>query len=102
MEQEKQIAKKIGFIGQGWIGKHYADDFESRGFSVVRYAKENGHEGNAGLIQECDIVFIAVPTPTTPEGFDDHIVREVIKLVGKGKGAIIKSTVMPGTTVAIQ
>ena len=29
---------KIGFIGQGWIGKHYADDFEQRGFDVVRYA----------------------------------------------------------------
>lgn len=102
MEPEKKIAKKIGFIGQGWIGKHYADDFESRGFPVVRYAKEGGHEGNAALIQECDIVFIAVPTPTTPEGFDDHIVREVIKLVGKGKIAIIKSTILPGTTVSIQ
>lgn len=94
--------KKIGFIGQGWIGKNYADDFEARGFSTVRYAKENGHEGNAGLIQECDIVFIAVPTPTTPEGFDDSIVREVVKLVGKGKTAVIKSTILPGTTASIQ
>ena len=30
----------IGFIGQGWIGKNYADDFEKRGFDVVRYSKE--------------------------------------------------------------
>lgn len=94
--------KKIGFIGQGWIGKHYADDFEARGFSVVRYAKENGHEGNAEKISECDIVFIAVPTPSTPEGFDDSIVREVVKLVGKGKVAVIKSTIVPGTTLSIQ
>ena len=28
--------KKIGFIGQGWIGQNYADDFERRGFEVVR------------------------------------------------------------------
>ncbi len=106
MKPKKTIGKTksplCGFIGQGWIGKNYADDFESRGFSIVRYAKENGHEGNAELIRECDIVFIAVPTPTTPAGFDDHIVREVVKLVGKGKTAIIKSTILPGTTASIQ
>lgn len=102
MDTKNKIAKKIGFIGQGWIGKNYADDFESRGFSVVRYAKENGHEGNGELIRECDIVFIAVPTPTRPEGFDDSIVREVVKLVGKGKVAVIKSTIVPGTTASIQ
>ena len=27
----------IGFIGQGFIGKNYADDFEERGFEVIRY-----------------------------------------------------------------
>ena len=32
--------KKIGFIGQGWIGKHYANDFEMRGFETVRYGLE--------------------------------------------------------------
>lgn len=99
---QNQNQKKIGFIGQGWIGKHYANDFEARGFSVVRYAKENGHERNAEKIRECDIVFIAVPTPSTPKGFDDSIVREVVKLVGKGKVAIIKSTIVPGTTASIQ
>ncbi len=30
---------KIGFIGQGWIGKNYADDFEHRGYRVVRYSR---------------------------------------------------------------
>jgi 3-hydroxyisobutyrate dehydrogenase-like beta-hydroxyacid dehydrogenase len=25
---------KIGFIGQGWIGKNYADDFEERGMEL--------------------------------------------------------------------
>lgn len=97
-----ETKKKIGFIGQGWIGRNYSDDFEARGFSVVRYAKEKGLEENAVRIQECDIVFIAVPTPSTPEGFDDSIVREVIKLVGKGKVAVLKSTIVPGTTTSIQ
>jgi hypothetical protein len=92
------MQKRIGFIGQGWIGKHYADDFEARGFEVTRYAMEEPHNGNKEKIKECDIVFIAVPTPTTPRGFDDSIVREVLKNIGEGKTAIIKSTILPGTT----
>jgi UDPglucose 6-dehydrogenase len=92
----------IGFIGQGWIGKHYADDFESRGYEVVRYALEEPYRANKSRIPACDIVFIAVPTPTTPAGFDDSIVREAVELVGAGKVAVVKSTVVPGTTAAIQ
>jgi UDPglucose 6-dehydrogenase len=94
--------KKIGFIGQGWIGKNYADDFEERGYQVIRYAIEEPYLQNREKIAECDIVFIAVPTPTTASGFDDSIVRGVIKLVGCGKIAVVKSTILPGTTESIQ
>ncbi len=93
---------KIGFIGQGWIGSNYANDFEARGYAPVRYALESEFAHNKDKIAECDIVFIAVPTPTTPEGFDDSIVRAVITLVGEGKTAVIKSTITPGTTASIQ
>lgn len=88
----------LGFIGQGWIGRNLADHFEERGFPVVRYAKEPEFEGNKDAVGKCDIVFIAVPTPSTPEGFDDGILRSVLPLVGKGKTAVIKSTILPGTT----
>ncbi len=94
--------QKIGFIGQGWIGKHYADNFEERGYNVVRYSLEEPYIKNKDKIAECDIVFIAVPTPTTPRGFDDRIVREAIKLVGEGKIAVIKSTILPGATESVQ
>lgn len=94
--------KKIGFIGQGWIGKHYADDFETRGYEVVRYSQEDPYIQNKEAIADCDIVLIAVPTPTTSEGFDCSIVDNVINLVGKGKTAVIKSTILPGTTEMIQ
>jgi len=94
--------KKIGFIGQGWIGKNYADDFEKRGFKVVRYSLEDEHNGNKEAIAECDIVFIAVPTPTTPKGFDDSIIKSVMPLIGIGKIAVLKSTLLPGTTQKIQ
>ncbi len=94
--------KKIGFIGQGWIGKNYADDFENRGHEVVRYSLEEPHVNNGDKVGECEIVFIAVPTPTTPKGFDDRILRDAISKVGKGKTAVIKSTILPGTTESIQ
>ncbi len=93
---------KIGFIGQGWIGKNYADDFENRGYEVVRYSLEEPYILNKEKIPECDVVFIAVPTPTTTKGFDASIVRSALQLVGKGKIAVIKSTILPGTTDALQ
>lgn len=105
MSKNAQSPKKkplIGFVGQGYIGKNYADDFEARGFGVIRYALENGYEKNRDRIKECDIVFIAVPTPTTPKGFDDSIIRKVVKLVGLGKIVVVKSTILPGTAKSLQ
>ncbi|HWP61422.1 MAG TPA: hypothetical protein VN495_02370, partial [Candidatus Paceibacterota bacterium] len=99
------MAKKkplIGFVGQGWIGKNYADDFERRGYKTVRYALEAPYRNNKQKVAEADIVFIAVPTPTTPKGFQDAIVRDAVANVGKGKIAVIKSTLVPGTTRSIQ
>lgn len=93
---------KIGFVGQGWLGKHYADVFEMMGYEVIRYAKEPEYVENKDRISECDIVFICVPTPSTKDGIDDSIVREAVGLVGKGKSAVIKSTVLPGSTRSIQ
>ncbi|TSC60922.1 MAG: UDPglucose 6-dehydrogenase, partial [Parcubacteria group bacterium Athens0416_74] len=92
----------VGFIGQGFIGKNYADDFERRGYTVVRYALEEPYVANRDKIKDCDFVLIAVPTPTTPSGFDYSIVRSAISLVGKGKVAVIKSTIVPGTTKELQ
>ena len=93
---------RIGFIGQGYVGKNYADDFERRGFQVVRFALEKPYRDNKDGIRECDILFIAVPTPTTPEGFDDSVVRDAIALAGAGRTVIVKSTVVPGTTKSFQ
>jgi len=98
----KNTKPTIGFIGQGWIGKNYADNFEERGYTVIRYSQEEPYIKNKEKIAKCDIVFIAVPTPTTPKGFSDAILRKVLPLVGKGKIAVIKSTLLPGTTAKLQ
>ena len=100
--KKKSARPVIGFVGQGYIGKNYADNFEARGFRVERYSKEEPYIRNASLIRACDIVFIAVPTPTTPRGFDSSIVAEALTHIGPGKIAVIKSTVLPGTSRQLQ
>jgi nucleotide sugar dehydrogenase len=98
----KKSEQPIGFIGQGWIGKNYANDFEARGFATVRYALEEPYIANKDKIKDCRITLIAVPTPTTPKGFDSRIVEEALGLIGKGNIAVIKSTILPGTTARFQ
>lgn len=93
----KKEHTKIGFIGQGYVGKNYADDFEKRGYSPVRYSLEEPYIHNKEIIRDCEIVFIAVPTPTTPEGFSSSIVESSLSLLRDGAIAVIKSTVLPGT-----
>ncbi len=111
-KQEIEAPPIVGYVGQGFIGKNYADELEGRGYAVMRYALEEPYRKNKDKIKDCDIVFIAVPTPTVPdeasgEGgrrtrFDDSIVRQAVSLVGDGKVAVIKSTMLPGQTIGIQ
>lgn len=99
MEERKQI----GFIGQGWIGRNFADNFEVRNYETVRYALEPEFRDNKEKIKQCDLVFIAVPTPTTKgSGFSAEIVIESLTLLAPGTTAVIKSTIVPGTTKRLQ
>lgn len=93
---------KIGFIGQGFVGKNYADELEAQGHDVIRYSKEDPHVANKETVKDCDIVFVAVPTPSTPEGYDSSLIHAVMPLTGVGKIVVIKSTVFPGLTEEIQ
>lgn len=94
--------KKIGFIGQGWIGRNYANDFENRGYETVRYALEEPYAQNKTAISTCDIVFVAVPTPSTPEGFSYDAVKSALACIKDGATVVIKSTLLPGTTEKLQ
>ncbi len=92
----------VGYVGQGFVGKTSADNFEDRGYTVIRYALEEPYRANKEKIKEADVVFIAVPTPTTPKGFLLSIVEEAIKLARPGAIVVIKSTVLPGITKRLQ
>lgn len=99
---EFMTKQTIGFIGQGFIGRHMADDFEERGYLTIRYALEEPYVTNRDRIKLCPITFIAVPTPTTPNGFDAATLRQALALIGGGNVAVIKSTILPGTTMKLQ
>ncbi len=91
----------IGFIGQGFIGDAYANNFESRGYKVVRYDLSDRYRGNKEAIKGCDIVFVAVPTPTTPQGFDASILEDAISATGD-QVVVIKSTILPSIPRRLQ
>lgn len=96
------IDMNIGFIGQGWIGRNYADVFEKKGFSVMRYSLEEPYRSNKEQLLDCSIVFIAVPTPTIDGRFDSSAVEESLSLLSPKSTAVIKSTLLPGTTKKLQ
>jgi len=92
------MKKTIGIIGSGWLGSNYANNFKRRGYDVTIYSLDEQYIDNIEKIRECDITFICVPTPTTPEGSNCDIVEESLYIIGEGKTVVIKSTVEPGMT----
>ena len=93
---------KIGFVGQGYVGKNYADNFEKRGFKVVRYSIDGEYLDNREELKSCGVVFVAVPTPTRKSKSDSSIVASSLKLLAPDTIVVIKSTILPGTTKALQ
>ena len=114
---------KIGFIGIGKLGMPCAEEIAKKGHTVSGYdinlvnptmlvaIKASIKE----VVQDRDIVFIAVPTPhdpaydgkaptahLTPKDFNYDIVKDVIveanKYMNKDQLLVLISTVLPGTT----
>lgn len=92
----------VGYIGQGWVGRHSADAIEALGTPVIRYSLEPEYIGNKAKIKDCSVVFIVVTARTTPEGFEDKNLREAIELTAPGTLIAIRSTLPPGTTTVFE
>ncbi|MBI2075364.1 MAG: UDP-glucose/GDP-mannose dehydrogenase family protein [Candidatus Harrisonbacteria bacterium] len=102
------MAKKVGIIGVGMVGGALARYFfdvkrMKRGVDIFCYDADV-KKGYSDDINRADIIFVAVPTPRNKKtgACDTAIVEEVFRTLADGKIAVIKSTVPPGTTDALQ
>jgi UDPglucose 6-dehydrogenase len=91
---------RVGIVGRGVVGKVHQAAFLAANIETVTFDKfETQHSGPAQVeaVNSCDLVFIAVPTPSRPDGSCDvTAVEEVVGWVNRPM--CIKSTIPPGTT----
>ena len=93
----------IWFIGSGFIGGNMAKNFQERNYKTVQYSLEEPFKYNRYKLRSCEVVFVAVPTPTVWRKFDGSILRQVIlEDTFPDQKIIIKSTVPIGTTDTLQ
>ena len=102
--------KKISIIGSGWVGTIIGKGFAEMGCEVIFYDIVSKNLPNFTkdinyAIENSNVSFICVPTPTTTEGIDLSYIKEATKNTGivlsKKRGyhvVVVKSTVVPGTT----
>jgi UDPglucose 6-dehydrogenase len=112
----------IGFIGIGKLGMPCAEAIAQKGYTVLGYdtAKKTSEyitvvESIEHCVKDCDIVFVAVPTPhdpnydgreptahLEPKDFNYDIVKECLieanRHMNKNQLLVLISTVLPGTT----
>ena len=92
----------IGIIGVGFVGGALKKYFQSKKCPLVVYDKYK-ELGSPETVNQADIVFIATPTPYRPKkGFDLSSVESAIKILQGSKVVVLKSSVVPGITDALQ
>ncbi len=92
---------KIGIIGMGIVGGTIKQCFEHVHEIFVHDPVLNSTISD--VTNNCNLAYIAVPTPEDESGrCDTSIVEDVLKQLPDGFTAVIKSTVIPGTTENLQ
>ena len=101
---------KISIIGSGFVGEHLGRGFMSLGHEVVFYDLADRNLPNFtkdmnSTVQNSEVSFICVPTPTAEGKTDLQYVKEAARNVGGALAlqqnyhvVVIKSTVAPTTT----
>lgn len=100
----------LGIIGYGTVGKALTTVFEQKGYDVyVNDTRVLGKEWNyhkSVLKQNCDVIFICVPTPVKNGKMDLSIVESCLNDLDFSSDnnplIVIKSTVLPDFTTRMQ
>lgn len=90
---------KVGVIGNGFVGEAQAFAFspttDLRIYDIDPLKSTHSKEE----LDECDFIFICVPTPMRKDGSQDtSYIDKVFNEAVEGPVYIIKSTILPGTT----
>lgn len=94
--------RRIGIIGVGVVGDALRHYFESLGREVRLFDPYKGL-GTLAEVNDAELVFLCVPTPYRRwRGYDGRAVEEAVAELRGEKVVVIKSTVLPGTTDALQ
>ncbi len=94
-------AEKISSLN---AGKNYIQDLDDTEIRhVVKSTKMLSASRDFGVLAECDVIYVCVPTPFTVNKDPDishivHATEEIARTLRKGQLVILKSTTFPGTT----
>tara|TARA_B100002019_G_C21272705_1_gene603318 strand:- start:4909 stop:5739 length:831 start_codon:yes stop_codon:yes gene_type:complete len=92
--------RKIGIIGQGFVGNAVYQKFKKY-FDILTFDTDSklANSTYEELTLLCDVIFLCLPTPMNDDGSCHiNIVEDELNKLNKGKYiVVIKSTVPPGT-----
>lgn len=96
------MKRKVGVIGNGFVGEAIAFAFspstDLRVYDIDPLRSTHTKEE----LDECEFIFVCVPTPMYRDGTQDlTYIEKVFEEAISGPVYIIKSTVLPGTTEAL-
>jgi len=102
----------LGIVGYGFVGQAVANGFNvaSGGKDIIRfYDKYKDTLSLEEVVSKSEFIFVGLPTPMKEDesGIDLTIIKDVVAEVAKytdgtDKIVILKSTITPGTTAALE
>jgi nucleotide sugar dehydrogenase len=94
---------KVGVIGNGFVGESQAFAFSPTTDLRIYDIDPNKSTHTKEELDECDFIFVCVPTPMKKNGSQDiSFIEKVFEEAVEGPIYIIKSTVLPGSTKELQ